>query len=118
MALDPTRPREVSKGFLVVRLWKEEERGGHTLVLLKGLLHLLHVGKVPDVGGDVHRRGAEAADGVGDVEVDLAGVGLNGDVVDLGEAGLFAEELVEPVNLGAVAVEDLEEGGLGWSRWC
>lgn len=65
-----------------------------------------------DVSCDLLCRGTETADGVCDDEVDLAGVGLCGNSVAGGESGLFAEQLVELVALLAVAVENLEEGGL------
>lgn len=65
-----------------------------------------------DVGGDALGGGAESAHGVGDAEVDLAGVGLGGDGVGGGEAGLLAEDLVELDDLVGVTVEQLEEGGL------
>lgn len=65
-----------------------------------------------DVAGDLLSRRAEAGDGVGDDEVDLAGVGLGGDGIAAREAKLGAEELVELVALGRVALEDLKEGCL------
>lgn len=43
-----------------------------------------------DVAGDALGRGAEGREGVGDAQVDLAGVGLGGDGVDAAEAGFLS----------------------------
>ena len=83
------------------------------LALLERLLHLLEVGQVADVAANALGRGAEGADSVGHAQVDLAGVGLGRNGVGRGKTGLLAEDLVELLDLVGVAVEELEEGGLG-----
>ena len=65
-----------------------------------------------DVARDLLRCGTQSGDGVGDDEINLAGVGLGGDVVAAGEVGFLAQEFVELIALGRVAVENLQEGGL------
>lgn len=65
-----------------------------------------------NITSDLLRRGTETSNGIGDDQVDLAGVGLGRDVVAAGEAEFLAEELVELITLGGVVLEDLEERGL------
>lgn len=62
--------------------------------------------------GDAHRRGAEGRQGVGYSKIDLAGVGLGGDVVAAGKAGFLAEDLVELVDLGGVVSKHFHKRGL------
>ena len=65
------------------------ERGAKEHTLLERLLDLLEVGQVADVAGDALGGGAEGGEGVGYAQVDLAGVGLRGDGVDVAEAGFL-----------------------------
>lgn len=57
-------------------------------------------------------RGAKSSYGIGDDEVDLARVGLRGNVIASWESKFVAEKLIELVTLARVALEDLEERGL------
>ena len=54
----------------------------------------------------------ERAEGVADVNIDLARVCLTGDDEGRAEASLLGDELVKALDLAVVTVEDLEEGGL------
>lgn len=56
--------------------------------------------------------GAERSQGVGDVHINLAGVGLTGDDERRAESGLLSDELIQLLNLLVVTVEDLEERSL------
>lgn len=87
--------------------------GAADLVLLEGLFDFLPAGKMSDVCADALAGGAEAADGACDFEVDFAAVGLGGDWVRGGEAGLLGDELVKSLDFVVVAVEDLKETSLG-----
>lgn len=72
-----------------------------------------HVGQMTNVRRDALHRRTQSAESVGHAQVNLAGVGLSGNVVACREASLLAEEFVELVDLVAIALEELEERGLG-----
>uniref|UniRef100_A0A1I8GNN2 BCL domain-containing protein n=2 Tax=Macrostomum lignano TaxID=282301 RepID=A0A1I8GNN2_9PLAT len=103
-AADPLQPH----GVPLVR-----HGGGADLVALKRLLDLLPGGQQAQVGGDFVRGGAEAGQLQQDFRVHLAAVGLPGDDVGGGEAGLGRHQLVQPFHPIVVAVEQLQEAGLG-----
>lgn len=63
--------------------------------------------QVTDVTGDLLRRGAKTGNGVGNVLVYLAAVRLGRNAVAGREAKLFAEQLVQILDLLGVSLEDL-----------
>jgi len=65
---------------------------------------------------DAGRSGAKRSQSVGNAEVDLAGVGLGGDVVAALEAALGAQLFVELVDLAGVVLEKRKERGLRAGR--
>lgn len=73
---------------LLVMAHDTRVKGGNTL--LEGLLDLLQVRKVTNVTSDALGGGAEGGEGVGDAQVDLAGVGLGGNGVDAAEASFLS----------------------------
>ena len=86
------------------------------LLGLERLLELALVGQQPQVGaepvralGDPRQRGQHLG-------VDLARVGLARDGIGLGEAERLGHHPVERLDLGVVAVEELEEAGLRAGR--
>jgi hypothetical protein len=97
---------EASNALASHRIALVGHRARANLVLLKRLFHLLLAGKVTDVAGNALDGCAESGHGVGDTEIDLAGVGLGGDAVAGWEVRLLAENLVELIDLHSVAVED------------
>ena len=86
------------------------------LVSLEGLLDLLEHGKMSDVTTNALSSAAERAEGVQDIDIDLAGVSLRGGDLGLVEAGLLGDELVELLDEAVVALENLEERSLRASR--
>lgn len=76
------------------------------------LLKLLEGSEKADSLTDVLTRGTEGGKGVEYVHIDFSCVGLAGDDVGGGEAGLFGNELIELFDLVVVAFENLEEGRL------
>ena len=85
------------------------------LCALKRLFNLLPVSQVANISRDLLCRRAKASNGIGNDQVDLAGVGLGRHIVASREAELLAEQIVQLVALGRVTVEDLQERGLGAS---
>ena len=83
------------------------------LALFKRLLDFFQVCEQADVRGHLVCARAEAAQRVQDVDVDLSAVGLGGDGVGVREAGELGHALVQGDDLGVLAVEEGEEGGLG-----
>jgi hypothetical protein len=79
------------------------------LRLFKRLFHFFHGSQVSDVAGNMHRGSAKAADRIRDVEVHFPGIRLGGDVVRLWKPSLFAEDLVELVDLRSIIMEYFEE---------
>lgn len=65
---------------------------------------------------DAGRSGAKRSQSVGNAEVDLAGVGLGGDVIAALEAALGAQLLIELVDLAGVVLEERKERGLRAGR--
>lgn len=59
---------------------------------------------------------AEGGQGVEDISVDFARVGLGRDDVSALKPSLFRDEFVQGLDLRVVIVEDLEERGLGSRR--
>ena len=88
-------------------------RGGADLVGFEGLFDFFAMGEDAEVGRGFVAAGGDAGEGVEDLGVDLAGVGLSGDGVGAGEAHLFRDRCFELADFGVVAVEELEEAGLG-----
>ena len=86
------------------------------LVSLEGLLDLLEHGKMSDVTTNALSSAAERAEGVQDIDIDLAGVSLRGGDLGLVEAGLLGDELVELLDESVVTLEDGEERALRASR--
>lgn len=86
------------------------------LVSLEGLLDLLEHGKMSDVTTNALSSAAERAEGVQDIDIDLAGVSLRGGDLGLVEAGLLGDELVELLDKSVVTLEDGEERALSTGR--
>ncbi len=86
--------------------------GGADLGGLKRLLDFLAVGQQADVVGEFVDAGADSADGEGDRDVHLAGVGLAGDGGDAVEAELCGDHLLQFLDLEVVAVKKGQEAGL------
>ena len=64
---------------------------------------------MPNVVRDVHRGSAEAADCIGNIEIYLSRICLDGNVESCREASLLAENLVELVDFRSIITEDLQE---------
>ena len=85
---------------------------GADLLRLEGLLHFLQVLEQAQVAGELGGRGGDAAEHLAHAVLQLAGGGLAGDG-DGRDAHLGAEPRLQGLHLGPVAVEQLQEAGLG-----
>lgn len=88
--------------------------GGRTnLGLLKRLLNLLQVGQQTDVGGELVGGGSQRSQRTQDINVNLSGVSLASDRVDVLETKQVDHSLVQLLDLVVVTVEKGQERALG-----
>ncbi len=87
--------------------------GGADLLLAEGLLDLAAVRQEPDVDRELGRRGRQPGQRVQHQAVPLARVGLAADGDGAGESHALGDHAVELAHLVMVAVEELQEAGLG-----
>src|SRR5688500_17884702 len=85
-------------------------------MLLERLLDLLEMRQETDVVRDLRRRLRDTGERRETGVIRFAGVGLAADAVHLLEAHPLGDPLVQRVDLRVVALEEVEEGGLGARR--
>lgn len=86
---------------------------GADLCFLKGFFDFFEVLEQTHVGGEFVCGFSDGCEGLQNLGVDFAGVGLACDGVGLFEAEAFGDELVELADFFGVVVEEGHEGGLG-----
>ena len=87
--------------------------GGTDLGALKGLFHLTVVLEEAHVVGKTAAALGDGGQHVEDAAVELAGIGLTGDREAAVEAELGGDHAVHLVDAGLVALEEIQEAGLG-----
>ena len=105
-------PSEAAHPLASHRVPLVRHRTAPNLVLLKRLLDLLQVCQQPQVRGHFVRGCAQTREGLEDVDVDLAGVGLGRDGVCVWEPAEFSDARIERLDLLVVPVKKCQEGGL------
>ena len=105
-------PSEAAHPLASHRVPLVRHRTAPNLVLLKWLLDLFQVCQQPQVRGHLVRGCTQTREGLEDVDVDLAGIGLGRNGVRVWEPAEFGDARIELLDLLVVPVKKRQEGGL------